>query len=67
MKPFSIVLITVAVIGLGLVVFVATRNPTVAAEVRDMGNDVQRGTRDAYDSTRDAAEDVKDKVKDAAR
>lgn len=67
MKPLPIVLITAAVVGLGLVVLFATSKPTIAADVRDMGKDVQRGTRDAYNTTKDAAEDVKDKVKDAAQ
>lgn len=67
MKPIPVVLITAAIIGLGLVVFFATRKTTVAAEVRDMGNDIQRGTRDAYNGTKDAAEDAKDKIKDAAK
>lgn len=67
MKPLPIVLITAAVIGLGLILFFVARKSTVAADVRDMGKDVQRGTRDAYNSTKDAAEDVKDKIKDAAK
>lgn len=67
MNPLPVILITAAVIGLGLVVFISIRKPSVSAEVRDAGKDIQRGTRDAYNGTKDAAEDVKDKIKDAAK
>lgn len=67
MNPLPIVLITAAVIALGLVVFFSVRKPTVATDIRDMNKDVQRGARDAYNGTKDAAEDVKDTIKDAAK
>lgn len=67
MKPLPVILITAAIIGLGLIVFFSTRKSTVATGIRDMGNDVQRGTRDAYNGTKDAAEDAKNAIKDATR
>lgn len=67
MKILSLVLISGAVIGIGLVLFFSTRQPTIKAEIRDMGKDIQRGARDAYHNTKDAAEDAKDKAKDVVR
>lgn len=67
MKLLPLILISVVVIGIGLVVFFATRNPTVRADIRDVGKDMQRGVSDAYNDTKDAAEDVKDMAKDAVK
>jgi len=66
MKPFSMFLVALSIVTVGVLIFVIARKPTIQAGVRDTGKDLQRGARDAYNGTKDAAEDAKDAVKDAA-
>jgi hypothetical protein len=68
MKPISFIIIAVIAIGVGAIVYLATRgNPSAGAVIRDIDKGVERGVRDSTNGIKDAAQDAKDKIKDAAR
>ncbi len=67
MKSLLIFLVVVAILAVGIVMYLYARKPTGSTGIRDLGKDVRRDTRDAYNSVKDAAEDATDKVKDAVK
>lgn len=58
MKPVSFLLGIAVVIGICLVIYVALQKPEVRSEVRELGNDVERGARDSYDAGKRVIKDV---------
>jgi hypothetical protein len=67
MKPLSILVVLIVIIGLGFVVYATMSRPAASTDIRDLRKDVQRGARDANNGTKDAAEDAKDAVRDPAK